>query len=83
MTKLQRQKHIKNVLSTLAKDENLEIDKWDNLISVDGTFRYKSKKTVLRKERRVPSLGWVTGWSAYFKDIEVKDEKIHVMKRIA
>ena len=82
MTKIQRQKHIKNVLSTLAKDENLEIDRYDNLVSVDGTFRYKSKKTVLRKESKT-SVGWRTIWSAYFKDIGVRDKQIHVMKRIA
>ena len=82
VTKLQRQKHINNVLKTLAQNEDFEEDKWGNLVSIDGATRFKPKKSVLRKERKI-STGWTTIYSAYFKDIEIREDGIHIIKRIA
>lgn len=81
VTKLQRSKHIKNVLKILAQNEDFNIDKYGNLISIDGIIRYKPKKSVLRKEKQLNNK-WITIYSAYFKDIEIRENNIHIMKRI-
>lgn len=67
MTKLEKNKKI--VTDDLDNNTEFTKDKWGNYIfNDDNTLRYKPKKSVLRKEKKI-NKRWIYMWSGYYKDI--------------
>ena len=79
-SKNQRQKII--ILEFLDTMEDYHIDKYGNYLKyLSEDIRYKPKKNVLRKERKIFNR-WSSVWSVYYKNISIVDNKMAVGKSI-
>lgn len=72
------------VFDLLSANPLFYVDRWDNIVSNDGTWRYKFGKTALRFERKFKyesgGSTWNKKWSAYYKNIEIVDGKLKISK---
>ena len=75
-----------NFILLLESKADLTEDKWGNFKTESGDIRYKIGKTSVRLERKVKmydGFEWVKIWSAYYKDITVKENgKIDIAKKM-
>lgn len=74
-------KHKTEVIEVLINTENLTEDVNGNFYTIDKKARFKPKKTSLRCENKGETK-WIKAWSAYYKNIDVKDGKLEVKKVI-
>lgn len=85
MAKSKSQRHKEVIFKYLETRPKLNEDRFGNFVLEsevsDRKVRYHLKKTALNKQVRLEH-GWVNVWSAYYKDIEIIDDKMTISKTI-